>query len=144
MSPRSIASAAVPLLVLVPLLALAPAAHADDSSARRAAAGYLAALVDHDPSGVPLHPEAIRTENGVRTGYSGEQIRRDLEDGPQYRVIQRVRDAHYRQDGDTVTVDYLLDVGAGARLASAPVHETFELQDGLIKTIVAQIGAPTP
>jgi hypothetical protein len=103
----------------------------------------VAALVDHDPSSVPLHPAATRVENGVPTGFSGPQIRSDLEYGPQYRVIQRIRDERYRRTGDTVTADYLLDVGVGAQLATARVHETFELVNGLIKTIVAAI-APVP
>jgi hypothetical protein len=108
-----------------------------------AAASYVAALVDHNPSSVPLHPTATRVENGVPTGFSGPQIRFDLEHGPQYRVIQRVRDERYRRTGATVTADYLLDigVGVGAQLATARVHETFELVNGLIKTIVADIAA---
>ena len=106
-----------------------------------AAASYVAALVDHDPSSVPLHPAATRVENGVPTGFSGPQIRFDLAHGPQYRVIERVRDERYRRTGDTVTADYLLDVGVGTQLTTARVHETFGLVNGLIKTIVADIAA---
>jgi hypothetical protein len=121
-----------------------PAAADPADHAVAAAARYVAALVDHDPSDVPLHPAATRVENGVRTGFSGPQIRLDLRYGPQYRVIQRVRDERYRRDGDTVVADYVLDVGAGVRLASTRVHETFELTDGLIRTITADIATPTP
>ncbi len=104
------------------------------------ARAYVAALVDHDPSEVPLHPRATRVEAGLQTGFSGEQIRTDLRYGPQYRVIAGVRDAEYRTEGDVVVADYLLDVALlGIPLTTVRIHETFAFEDGLIRRIVADI-----
>jgi hypothetical protein len=72
--------------------------------------------------------------------FSGAQIRADLRFGPQYRVIQGVRDEHYSVDGDVVTADFTLDVGLlGVAPTSARVHETFTLDGGPLRTIVADI-----
>lgn len=131
--------------VLVPIAATlaltgAAAPSCDDTCRVDAARAYVSALVTHDPVDVPLHPEATRVEAGLPTGFSGEQIRADLRFGPQYRVIQRVRDEFYAVDGDVVTADFVLDVGLpGLPLTSARVHETFTLDTGQLRTIVADI-----
>lgn len=116
-----------------------PRAEAAENPALAAAAAYLDALVSHDPSDVPLHPDAHRTENGVPTGFSGAQIRRDLRDGPQYRVIRRIDDTRYRREGERVTVDYRLVAGLGADLATTRVHEIFTVPGGAIRAITAEI-----
>jgi hypothetical protein len=104
---------------------------------------------------VPFHPRATRVENGVQTGFSGEQLRHGLENDPQYRVIQQVQDATYvvRADG-VVVADYTLAVGVGpVPMGHARVHETFAYdaaQPRLIRTIVAEFsladlgGQPVP
>jgi hypothetical protein len=124
-----------------------PRAEAANDGARRgphggaeaAATAYLDALVSHDPSSVPLRPDATRTENGVPTGFSGPQIRRDLRDGPRYRVVQRITDTRYRLAGDTATVDYRLVAGLGVPLTTERVHETLTVPVGAIRAIVAEI-----
>lgn len=125
------------------IVAAAPVPHAEaraaDNPAVAAAAAYLDALISHDPSEVPLYPDAHRTENGVPTGFSGAQIRRDLRDGPQYRVIRRIDDTRYRREGDRVTVDYRLVAGLGANLATTRVHEIFAVPGGAIRAITAEI-----
>lgn len=130
----------LPALLSVALVATPTAADADAARLEAGARAYVAALVDHDPAGVPLHPRAVRFEEGVQTGFSGPQIRFDLRFGPQYRVINGVRDERYTVTGDVVTADYVLDVGApGVPLTTARVHETFAFDGGRIATIVAEI-----
>ncbi len=104
------------------------------------ARAYLDALVSHDASAVHFAPDATRVEAGLQTGYSGPQLSRDLETGIQYRVIQQIRDLQISEAGDVVTTRYLLDSGvAGIRLTTVQITETFEIPDGTIHTIVADI-----
>lgn len=142
---RRLARVAAPVSAgALALLAVAPA-HADAPSCSQdcrlaAAHSYIQALVTHDASNVPLHPQATRVEAGLQTGYSGPQIRTDLTHGPQYRVIRGVRDEHDQVVNGTVHTDYLLDVGLGpVPLTTARVQETFTFQDGGIRTINAHI-----
>jgi hypothetical protein len=129
-------------VVLAALAALVgtPAAAApacDDECRIDAARAYVEALATHDASAVSLHPEATRVEAGIQTGFSGEQIRRDLEHGPQYRVIEAVRDARFVADGETVVADFALDLVVP--VVGSRVHEVFTFEDGRIRTIVADI-----
>lgn len=130
------------LLVLAGTAAPALAApDCDDACRIEGARAYVAALADHDPSDVPLHPEATRVEAGLPTGFSGDQMRADLRYGPQYRVIRGISDESFTVRGDGVVVaEFTLDVGAGPfGLTTARVHETFRYDDGLIREIVADI-----
>ena len=143
------------VVVLVPGRSMAAGSACDDACKVTGARAYVDALVSHDASRVPFHPRATRVENGVQTGFSGEQLRRGLENDPQYRVIQQVQDASYvvRPDG-VVVADYTLAVGVGpAPMGHARVHETFAYdatQPRLIRTIVADFalsdlgGQPVP
>lgn len=120
--------------------AAAPAC--DDACRIDGARAYVEALATHDASAVPLHPEVTRVEAGIQTGFSGEQIRFDLEHGPQYRVIEEVRDARYTADGDTVIADFTLDLVAP--VVGARVHEVFTFEGDQIRTIVADIALTAP
>ncbi|MFF0815856.1 hypothetical protein ACFYVR_12010 [Rhodococcus sp. NPDC003318] len=121
-----------------------PAVSADparvDTEREAVARAYIDALVSHDASAVRFAPDATRVEAGLKTGWSGEQMRRDLEHGPQYRVIQGIRDLEMSEDGDVVSTRYLLDSGvAGVKLLTVEITETFEIPDGAIHAIVAHI-----
>ncbi|ALE73140.1 putative CysQ [Pseudonocardia sp. Ae168_Ps1] len=113
----------------------------NDACRTDGARAYVAALASHDPSGVPFHPDATRVEAGLPTGFSGDQLRADLQYGPQYRVIRGISDETYRvRDDGVVEAGFTLDVGAGpVGLTTARVHETFRFQDGLVREIVADI-----
>lgn len=101
---------------------------------------YIDALVSHDASDVKFAPDATRVEAGVKTGYSGPQMTWDLEHGLQYRVIQGIRNLEMSESGDTVSTKYLLDSGiVGAQLMTVEITETFEVPDGMIHAIVADI-----
>jgi hypothetical protein len=133
------------VLAAVAALGATPAAAAtacDDACRIDGARAYVEALATHDASAVPLHPEATRVEAGIQTGFSGEQIRFGLEHGPQYRVIEAVRDARFTAEGDTVTADFELDLVVP--LVGSRVHEVFTFEDNRIRTIVADIALETP
>lgn len=67
-----------------------------------AAQAYIDALVSHDAAAVPLAASCTRIEQGVKTGYSGNHLRRSLNRGPQYRVIAGTTPPAYRIVGDEV------------------------------------------
>lgn len=96
-----------------------------------AARTYVAALLSHDGDSVPYAPNAVRYEVGLKTGFSGNHLRRSLSRGPQFRLIRAIRDEQYRADGDEVVADYLIDAGLfGRTLVTARVHETFVIPAG--------------
>ncbi|EGD25566.1 hypothetical protein [Prescottella equi] len=108
-----------------------------------AARTYVAALLSHDGDSVPYAPGAVRYEVGLKTGFSGNHLRRSLSRGPQFRVIRAIRDESYRVEGDRVIADYLIDAGLfGRTLVTARVHETFLIpaDDPRIHRIEAKIG----
>ncbi|MFM1725304.1 hypothetical protein ABEU20_003916 [Rhodococcus sp. PAM 2766] len=91
-----------------------------------AARTYVAALLSHDGDSAPYAPGAVRYEVGLKTGFSGNHLRRSLSRGPQFRLIRAIRDEEYRVEGDEVVADYLIDAGLfGRTLVTARVHETF-------------------
>lgn len=121
-----------------------PAVSADparvDTDREAVARAYLDALISHDASAVRFAPGATRVEAGLKTGFSGRQLARDLTHGPQYRVIQGIRDLEMSEQGDVVSTRYLLDAGvAGVKLMTVEITETFQIPDGSIHAIVAHI-----
>jgi hypothetical protein len=92
-----------------------------------AAEAYIDALVSHDGDAVPFAPECIRIEQGVKTGFSGNHLRRSLNRGPQYRIIAATTDRSFRVDGDEVhaTFKVLTKLAFGGRRVVAGVDETF-------------------
>lgn len=107
-----------------------------------AARTYVAALLSHDGDSVPYAPGVVRYEVGLKTGFSGNHLRRSLSRGPQFRLIRAIRDEEYRVEGDEVVADYLIDAGLfGRTLVTARVHETFVIpaDDPRIHRIQAEI-----
>jgi hypothetical protein len=135
---KSIATATISAAMI---FAGASLAHAAPDSPREAQArAYIDALVSHDVTDVHFAPDATRVEAGIQTGFSGPQLSADLDHGVQYTVIQSVRDLRMTEAGDVVTAVYLLDAGvADTRLMTVEIRETFEIRDGLIHVIVADI-----
>lgn len=104
---------------------------------RIAAAGaYLDALVSHDADAVPFSPDCIRIENGLKTGFSGKHLRRSLNRGLQYRIIEEATDRAFAVEGDHVhaTLTIVTKLKLGGRRLVAFVHETMLIpaSDGLI------------
>lgn len=92
-----------------------------------AAQAYIDALVSHDANAVPFAPGCTRTEVGVKTGFSGEHLRRSLNRGVQYRVIASASAPDFTVDGDEVRARFELVTRpkiAGRRVG-ARIDETF-------------------
>jgi len=51
---------------------------ASDDDRVAAAQAYIDALVSHDADKVPFAPDCTRVEIGVKTGFSGDHLRRSL------------------------------------------------------------------
>jgi hypothetical protein len=106
-----------------------------------AAEAYIEALASHHGDSVPFAPACVRVENGLKTGFSGNHLRRSLNHGPQYRIIEATADRHFTVDGDHVhaTFTVVTKAGFGGRRVVAAVRETFLIpaSDGLIHHIKA-------
>jgi len=114
----------------------------DDTGRIAAAEAYVDALASHRGDGVPFAPDCVRIENGLKTGFSGRHLRRSLDRGPQYRIIEATTDRAYTVDGDEVhaTFTVVTKVKLGGRRVVATVHETFVIpaSDGQIHHIKAK------
>jgi hypothetical protein len=55
---------------------------------------------------VPFAPDCTRIEQGVKTGFSGNHLRRSLNRKPQYRVIAATVDRDYTVLGDQVRATF--------------------------------------
>ena len=101
-----------------------------------AAQAYVDALVSHDADAVPFAPDCVRIENGIKTGFSGKHLRRSLNRGPQYRIIEAATDRSFAVEGDHVhaTLTIVTKVKFRGRRLVASVHETMLIpdSDGLI------------
>ena len=97
-----------------------------------AAQSYVDALVSHDGDSVPFAPNCIRIEQGVKTGLSGNHLRRSLNRGLQYRIIAATTRPEYEIVGDEVRAVYEVVTKAsfGGRRVAARVDETFLIPPG--------------
>ncbi|WP_176561997.1 hypothetical protein [Mycolicibacterium palauense] len=104
-----------------------PISDADRIAAARA---YIDALVSHHADDVPFAPDCTRTEVGIKTGFSGEHLRRSLNRGPQYRVIASATTPEFTVDGDTVRARFDLSTkpSVAGRRVGAHVDETFHIR----------------
>lgn len=107
------------------------------------AQAYIDALVTHRADDVPFAPDCIRIEMGLKTGFSGNHLRRSLNRGPQFRIIKATTAPEYSIDGDVVRAVYDVITKPslfGWRVCSR-VDETFVIPaaDGLIHHIRAGI-----
>ncbi|HXY67386.1 MAG TPA: hypothetical protein VEI45_24215 [Mycobacterium sp.] len=105
---------------------------ATDDDRIAAAQSYIDALVSHDAAVVPFAPDCIRIEQGVRTGFSGNHLRRSLNRGPQYRIIAATTKPDYTIAGDEVRAVYnvLIKASFAGRRMAARVDETFVIPAG--------------
>ena len=114
-----------------------------DETRIAAAEAYVNALVNHRGESVPFAPGCIRVEQGVRTGFSGDHLRRSLSRGPQFRVISAITDRSYTVVGDEVRAEFTVvtKVGMSGRRVAARVSETFLIpaEDGRIHHIRARL-----
>ncbi|ORW84944.1 hypothetical protein AWB92_28865 [Mycobacterium sp. IEC1808] len=108
-----------------------------------AAQAYIDALVTHDADAVPFADGCTRVEVGLKSGFSGNHLRRSLNRGPQYRIIAATTPPEYTVSGDEVRAvyDVLTKVSFGGRRVGSRVDETFVIpeSDGLIHHIRAKL-----
>lgn len=108
-----------------------------------AAQAYIDALVSHDADSVPFAPGCVRIEQGVRTGFSGNHLRRSLNRGPQFRLIAAATPPEFSVNGDLVRArfDVITKPSLLGRRVCAHVDETFLIpaSDGKIHHIRAQL-----
>jgi len=109
-----------------------------------AAKSYVDALVSHDPSGVPFHPDCVRIELGLKTGRNGDHLRRSLSRGPQFRLIHAISDFEASIPTPRVVhVTFYVHVHPKPLRLRALVTESFEFDElGRIIKIVAKFGVP--
>jgi hypothetical protein len=122
---------------------LVPTTQITDTVRIAAAQAYIDALVSHDASTVPFAPNCVRIEVGLKTGFSGNHLRRSLNGGPQYLVIRETRQPVFTVDGDHVRAqfDLLTKPSIAGRRVGAHIDETFLIpaSDGQIHEIRAGI-----
>lgn len=117
-----------------------PVSEADRIAAAQA---YIDALVSHDASAVPFTADCIRIEMGLKTGRSGDHLRRSLNRGPQFKLIEKTTPPEYSVDGDNIRAKF--DVLTKPRLfgwrVCSHVDETFRIpeSDGQIHHIRASL-----
>ena len=116
---------------------------ASDDERIAAAQAYIDALVSHDADKVPFAPGCTRIEFGVKTGFSGDHLRRSLNGGPQYRVIQGTSVPEFTIEGDVVRAkfDLVTKPSIAGRRVGAHIDETFLIpaSDGAIHHIKAVV-----
>jgi hypothetical protein len=104
-----------------------------------AAQSYVDALVSHRADGVPFAPGCTRVEVGLKTGFSGKHLRRSLNGGLQYLVIQSTSAPEFTVEGDHVRArfDLATKPSIAGRRVGAHIDETFLIpaSDGLIASI---------
>ena len=91
-------------------------------------------LVEHDPSKVPLAPNAWRIELGRDTGSTGDAISRQLR-SEIMNVIEGIRNVRWIVEGDQAVAWYDLDVSTSKK--PVLIAERFRVEDGLIVEIEA-------
>jgi hypothetical protein len=94
-----------------------------------AAQAYIDALATHRADAVPFAPDCTRVEVGIKTGFSGNHLRRSLNGGPQYRVIKSVSTPEFTVSGDEVRArfDLVTKPSLAGRRVGAHIDETFRI-----------------
>lgn len=98
-----------------------------DAERIAAAQAYISALASHEADSVPFAPGCSRVEVGLKTGFSGNHLRRSLNRGMQYKVIKSVSAPEFTVDGDTVRArfDLATKPTLAGRRVGAHIDETF-------------------
>jgi len=114
---------------------------ASDDERIAAAQAYIDALVSHDADKVPFAAGCTRIEFGLKTGFSGDHLRRSLNRGPQYRIIRDTTVPEFTVEGDVVRArfDLVTKPSIAGRRVGAHIDETFVIpsMDGKIRHIKA-------
>jgi len=114
-----------------------PGADPSNAGVLEAAQSYVASLVSHDASSVPIAADVWRVENGAVTADGGDALRRSLESEIMH-TVQAVTDQRWFVAGDSAAVFYDLR----ARLSAddemmVRIAERFRAVDGDLVEIEA-------
>jgi hypothetical protein len=101
-----------------------------------AAQAYVASLVSHDPSAVPLHDDVWRIENGALSGDGAEALRGALASDV-LGTIQGIDDERWFVGGDGAAVFYTLTARVGDTEMLVRIAERFRGVDGDLAEIEA-------
>ncbi|WP_338893463.1 3'(2'),5'-bisphosphate nucleotidase CysQ [Rhodococcus sovatensis] len=101
---------------------------------------YIKSLVSHDATKLRLSDRCTRIENGKATGDSGAFLRREIEEGQQYKSIVGVHELVFNEWDTNVVARFVLEFDGGARVN---ITEHFEIPAGEITAITAII-EPSP
>jgi hypothetical protein len=108
-----------------------------------AAQSYIDALSTHRGDDVPFAPDCVRIEMGLKTGRSGDHLRRSLNNGPQFKLIEKTTTPEFTVDGDHIRArfDVLTKPRLFGRRVCSHVDETFLIpaSDGKIHHIRAKL-----
>ena len=110
----------------------------DDEAALRVvepACAYLASIVSHDGSKVPVAADARRIEQGVNTGTSGPEIQESMSNDYFKTYVEGLRDIRWFVSGDEAIAYYVLDIQKAPGIESTMLAERFKVEDGLITEI---------
>jgi hypothetical protein len=112
-----------------------------DADRIAAAQSYIDALASHRSDDVPFAPDCVRIEMGIKTGFSGNHLRRSLNRGPQFRLIRACTPPKFEVDGDVVRAqfDVITKPSLAGRRVCSHVDETFLIVDGKIRHINAHM-----
>ncbi len=101
-----------------------------------AAKAYIAALVSHNASAVPLADRVWRIENGKTTGDGADVLRKSLESDVM-QAVQGISDERWFTSSDSAAVFYTLHARAGDRDLFMRIAERFRVVDGRLVEIEA-------
>ena len=118
-----------------------PRAETSREALLAACRAYLAALVSHEASAVPLAADAWRVENGADTGATGAAIATSLE-SPVMKAVAGIEDVSWFAEHDQAASFYTLRVQAGERRGSCRIAERFRVRDGELIEIEAVVSNP--
>jgi hypothetical protein len=112
-----------------------------DADRIAAAQSYIDALANHRGDDVPFAADCVRIEQGSKTGFSGNHLRRSLNRGPQFRIIEACTSPKFSVDGDQVRAEFdvITKPTLAGRRVCAHIDETFLIVDGTIRHINAQM-----
>jgi hypothetical protein len=113
-----------------------------DTARVAAAQAYVNALADHRADDVPFAPDCTRVEVGIKTGFSGNHLRRSLNRGVQYRIIEKTTPPEFTavDDGLRARFNVVTKPTLAGRRVCAHIDETFVFTaDGKIRHIRASI-----
>ena len=101
-----------------------------------AAKAYVAALVSHDASAVPLLDGVWRIENGKITGDGGDALRKSLEAEIMH-TVQGISEQRWFAGADSAVVFYTLLARVGDSDMLMRIAERFRVVDGCLAEIEA-------